>query len=86
MKITKRQLRRIIREEKAKLIKESSWRHGHEDVPDAMPDPMEEFRSRGDIEKFTKNLEMIIEFGGMDFSDEQIKAAVADAMARLGIK
>ena len=84
MKVTKRQLRRIIREEKARLLRESSWRDG--DVPDAMPDPMEEFRSRGDIEKFTKNLEMIIEFGGMDFSDDQIKAAVADAMARLGIR
>ena len=47
---------------------------------------MEEFRSRGDIEKYTKNLEMIIEFGGQDFSDEQIKAAVADALARLGIR
>ncbi len=85
MKITKKQLRRIIREEKARLLRESSWdRYG--DVPDAMPDPMEEFRSRGDIEKYTQNLEKIIEFGGMDFSDEEIKAAIADAMARLGIK
>ena len=85
MKITKRQLRRIIREEKARLIKESAA-YGFASPPDAEPDTMEQFRSRGDIEKFTKNLEMIIEFGGMDFSDDQIKAAVADAMARLGIK
>ena len=51
MKITKRQLRRIITDEKSRLLTESSWRDG--DVPDAMPDPMEEFRSRGDIKKFT---------------------------------
>ena len=85
MKITKKQLRRIIREEKARILKESAA-YGFASPPDAQPDPMEEFRSRGDIEKYTKNLEMIIEFGGQDFSDEQIKAAVADALARLGIR
>ena len=85
MKITKKQLRRIIREEKARLVKESAA-YGFASPPDAEPDTMAEFMSNGDIEKYTKNLEMIIEFGGQDFSDAEIRAAVEDALRRLGIK
>ena len=82
MKITKRQLRRIIREEKARIVKEdASWGHAESpDAPAAMP------QSNGDIKTFTLNLERLIEFGGQDFSDVEVKKAVADALANLGIR
>ena len=85
MKITKRQLRRIIREEKQKLINESVPPFNHSPAKDAY-DTKAHARSGGDIQKFTDNIERVIEFGGRDFSDDEIKAAVAEAMARLGIK
>jgi len=85
MKITKRQLRRIIREEKKRLMNESVPPFNHAPAKDAYDD-MAHARSGGDIKKFTMNLERLIEFGGQDFDDVQIKAAVASALRNLGIK
>ena len=85
MKITKRQLRRIIREEKQRLMNENVPPFNHSPAKDAYDD-MAHARSDGDIKKFTRNLERLIEFGGQDFDDVQIKAAVASALRNLGIK
>tara|TARA_Y100001970_G_scaffold23041_1_gene26906 strand:- start:270 stop:575 length:306 start_codon:yes stop_codon:yes gene_type:complete len=101
MKITKKQLKRIIREEKARLVKEA-WggalglpgtidarargEHQKAAPPESEGRNMVQWKSNGDIKKYTQNLEYIIEYGGMDFSDAEIKKAVAEAMANLGIK
>tara|TARA_E500000331_G_C16647378_1_gene451284 strand:- start:66 stop:371 length:306 start_codon:yes stop_codon:yes gene_type:complete len=101
MKITKRQLRRIIKEEKSRLMKEA-WggalglpdtmdarargEHKKAAPPESEAKNMVQWKSNGDIKKFTQNLEYIIEYGGMDFDDVQIKAAVASALRNLGIK
>ena len=85
MKITKRQLRRIIREEKQRLMNENVPPFNHSPAKDAYDD-MAHARSDGDIKKFTDNIERVIEFGGQDFSDAEIKAAVAEALSRLGIR
>ena len=101
MKITKRQLRRIIREEKSRLTKEA-WggalglpgtmdarargEHKKAAPPESEASNMAQWKSNGDIKKFTLNLERLIEFGGQDFDDVQVKAAVASALRNLGIK
>ncbi len=84
MKITKKQLRRIIKEEKARLLNEMQP-YNHGPAKDAY-DTKALARSDGDIKKFTSNLERLIQFGGHDFSDAEIKKAVADSMANLVIK
>ena len=86
MKITKRQLRRIIREEKARLVRENSLGLGPAQGPKDAYDTMAHARTDGDMGKFISNIERVVEFGGQDFSDDEIKGALAEVLKRLGIQ
>ena len=91
MKITKRQLRRIIREEKARLLKENVGNIplSYFDTP-PRTEPMAPHAPRPAtpeeiFEDYVTEIEKVVEFHGQEFSDEGIKAAVAAALARIGI-
>ena len=92
MKITKRQIRKIIREEKARLLRENS---GNMDAYFDSPPPGTEPRRVGGprpptreekFEMYVKEVESIVEFHGQEFSGEGIKAAMAEVLKRLGIQ
>ena len=92
MKITRRQLRRIIKEEKARILRENS---GNIDAYFDSPPPGAEPRRAGGprpatreemFEMYVKKVEEVVEFHGQEFSDEGIKAAMAEVLKRLGIQ
>lgn len=72
MKITKSQLRRIIREEKTKLQEDA-------DVLQFSSQPRE-------FEEYIKEIERVVEFHGQKFTDQEVKKAVMLALKRLGIR
>ncbi len=91
MKITKKQLKRIIREEKARLLKENdgSIPLSYFDTP-PRTEPMAPHAPRPAtpeeiFEDYVKEIERVVEFRGQEFSDEGIKAAVDEALRRIGI-
>ena len=56
----------------------------HAPAKDAYDD-MAHARSDGDIKKFTDNIERVIEFGGQDFSDEEVNSlSEKEIMFRMG--
>ena len=72
MKITKRQLRRIIKEEKAKLLEQSRLV-----FPDGTPDPALRGREYGDDNlKSTARLRKALESGELDWLDDFKSSAV----------
>ena len=92
MKISKKQLKRIIREEKARLLKEDA---GNMDAYFDSPPPGTEPRRPGGprpatreemFEMYVKEVEEVVESHGQEFSDEGIKAAMAEVLKRLGIQ
>ncbi len=92
MKITKRQLKRIIKEEKARLLKENvgSIPLSYFDTP-PRTEPMAPGAPRPAtpeeiFEDYVRELERVVEFRGQEFSDEGIKAAMAEVLKRLGIQ
>ena len=62
MKITKKQLRRIIREEKSKLQEDA-------DILQFSSKPRE-------FEEYVKEIERVVEFHGQNFTDQEVKKAV----------
>ena len=77
MKITKRQLRRIIKEEKSKLLSEqnSGSYHGYNTSPD-----IQEGLWRGAYEGVWNWLEAEAAAGPLDMSDPAVKESWADAL------
>ena len=79
MKITKRQLRRIIKEEKAKLLEQSRLV-----FPDGTPDPALRGREYGDDNlKSTARLRKALESGELDWLDEFKSSVVMRQLDRL---
>mgnify|MGYP001488784161 CR=1 FL=1 len=72
MKITKRQLRRIIKEEKSKLQEDA-------DVLQFSSKPRE-------FEEYVREIERVVEFHGQKFTDQEVKKAIMLVLKRLGIR
>ena len=72
MKITKRQLRRIIREEKQKIFEDA-------DIIQFSSKPRE-------FEEYVREIERVVEFHGQKFTDQEVKKAIMLVLKRLGIR
>jgi len=72
MKITKSQLRRIIKEEKQKILEDA-------DILQFSSKPRE-------FEEYVREIERVVEFNGQNFTDQEVKRAVMLVLERLGIR
>ena len=72
MRLTEKQLRRIIKEEKARLQEDA-------DILQFSSKPRE-------FEEYIKEIERVVEFHGQKFTDQEVKKAVMIVLKRLGIR
>ena len=80
MKITKRQLRRIIREEKARLVETSNWKplsKAHADELGAKQDPHSRAMAKSVSELLQRALNTLVEMG-YDDAAEHVEAALEE--------
>ena len=100
MKITKRQLRRIVKEEKARLVAERRTRAVIRSVlmeqpvpapaptPAPAPAPAPNVDKEAEFKKYADNVFKVVEDGyeKWEFPDENMKAMFADIISRLEIE